>query len=455
MRSDNRQAVGARERGAFRRLIIGLAIAWLASCGGDSTVTTVTGAGSAGAKVGPVVSIAVPTGPNTTEIVVDSGPAAAFSLGVTNIPYVTVTVCSPGSADRCVTIDHVFLDTGSVGFRVLRTAVAPLSLPPIKTPADATSATPGGVAAECFPFVLGAVWGPLAQADLRIGGETASSLPIQIIDDAASPDYATPGDCMAAANGGLMNSVTALQANGVLGVGMIAYDCGVPCLTGTYVGGHALYYACPSAPAGCVPAAMPVDLQMQNPVAHFQVNNNGTLIALPPLPGLGASLAKGRLVFGIGTQANNQIPSAATMYLVDANPSSPSYLYVSTKVGAKTYPNSYIDSGSNALFFDDRTISTKCSSTTGTTAGWFCPSSVLQFSATLADAFGTTGQISFSLTSADLLFATANAAFADLGGSTGQSADSFVWGLPFFYGRTVYTSIWGQTLSPKGPWYAF
>jgi hypothetical protein len=27
--------------------------------------------------------------------------------------------------------------------------------------------------------------------------------------------------------------------------------------------------------------------------------------------------------------------------------------------------------------------------------------------------------------------------------------------LPFFYGRSVFTSIWQQTLSDKGPWWAF
>ena len=46
-------------------------------------------------------------------------------------------------------------------------------------------------------------------------------------------------------------------------------------------------------------------------------------------------------------------------------------------------------------------------------------------------------------------------ALASLGGSVGQGAKTFVWGLPFFYGRAVYTSIWGQALSATGPWYAF
>jgi hypothetical protein len=455
MKSDNDRTVAARWRTRVRRVAAVVALVLLTSCGGDSTVTTVTGAGNRGEKVGPVVSTDLPIGPNTTEIVVDSGPPSAFALGVTNIPYVTVTVCAPGSTDRCVTVDHVFLDTGSVGFRVLKSAVANLALPPINAPSNVANATTGGPASECFPFVLGAVWGPLAHADLRIAGEAATSLPIQIIDDSRTPTYAAPNDCVASSNGGLLNSVTVLQANGILGVGMIGYDCGVPCVSGNYAGGYALYYACSPALPGCVPTAMPVDLQIQNPVAHFQVNNNGTVIALPALPSLGASVAKGRLVFGIGTQANNQIPLTAAMYRVDSNPSSPNYLYVSTKLGAKSYANSYIDSGSNAYFFDDQTIPRTCASSAGTVAGWYCPASVLQLSAMISDVSGNTGQVNFSLSNADVLFVTANTAFANLGGSTNLASDSFVWGLPFFFGRSVYTSIWGQVLSSNGPWYAF
>ncbi|WP_372528485.1 DUF3443 family protein, partial [Piscinibacter sp.] len=228
-------------------------------------------------------------------MVVDTGPDSGFSLGAANIPYVTVTVCSPGSTTNCATVDHVFLDTGSIGFRVLKSALAQVALAPVNVPADAASSTPAGPAAECYPFVLGAVWGPLASADLHIAGETASSLPIQVIDDSTTPAYAAPSNCGSAANGGLLNSVGTLQANGILGVGMIRYDCGLICVTGDYSGGYTLYYACPSTPSSCVPAAIPVDLQMQNPVAYFPVNNNGTIITLPTLPELGAYVAKGRL----------------------------------------------------------------------------------------------------------------------------------------------------------------
>ncbi len=430
-------------------LVAPLLALWLAGCGGSSTETTVTGG------PGPV-SLDTPTGSNTTEIVVDTGPASGFSLGVANVPYVTVTVCAPGSATSCTTIDHVFLDTGSYGLRILKSKVASLALPGIAVPADAPTHTPAGRALECYPFVLGAVWGPLASADVRVGGESASSLPIQLIDDATPMSDAAPAACLAAANGGLQKSVSGLQANGILGVGMVAIDCGIGCRDGNYSSGYTLYYSCPG-PSGsaCTPAAIPLALQTQNPVAHFAVNNNGTMIVMPALPEVGATLVKGRLVFGIGTQTNNQIPPSAKMLFVDANPADPGYLYFPTTSGTTTYPDSYIDSGSNAYFFDDASLPKTCKSSSATGAGWYCPSVAQKRSATITDNFGATASVDYSVANADVLFQSSSVAFAGLAGSAGQGANAFVWGMPFFYGRTVFTSIWGQALSPNGPWNAF
>lgn len=430
----------------------------LASCGGggNSSVTTVTGGGLNGGTGGTIVTVDSPTGPNTTEVVVDSGPASGFSLGAANIPYVTVTVCEPGSALRCVTIDHVFLDTGSVGLRLLKSKVASLALPSVVVSADAASATPAGRALECYPFVLGAVWGPLASADVKIAGEIATSLPIQLIDDAAPMSDPAPAACIKAANGHLQNSVSSLQANGILGIGMVAYDCGLACSRGDYTSGYTLYYSCLEAPGStCTPAALPSAMQMQNPVAHFALDNNGTILSLPALPDLGAGTVKGRLVFGIGTQSNNQIPPGAKMLFVDANPASAHYLYFKTTSGATTYADSYIDSGSNALFFDDPMLPQGCQSSTASAAGWYCPPAVVRRTASITDAFGAIAPVDYSVANADALFSSSSIAFASLAGTAGQGAGTFVWGLPFFYGRSVFTSIWNQALSPNGPWNAF
>lgn len=436
----------------LRRALGAVALTALAACGGNSVETTIIGEG--------VVAVAdQPTGPNTTEIVVDTGPSSSFSLGAVNVPYVTVTVCEPGSTTACTTIDHVFVDTGSYGLRIFDRAVASLNLPAVDLPADAPSGTPAGPGAECYPFVLGAVWGSMARADLRIAGEMAPSLPIQLIASSGTTP-AAPADCVAAADGALMNSPSTLQANGILGIGMVRYDCGLTCVTGNYAGGHVLYYACPQ--GACVPAAVPVDLQLRNPIVSFVAdasgvaNDNGSIIVLPAVPETGATKVKGRLVFGIGTQSNNQLPASAKVHPIDTDPASASYLEFGTTVGAVTFPNSYIDSGSNALFFDDASISRACKSSTGTAdAGWYCPATPMRATATLTAADGSSGAVDFSIASADALFAAGNVAYANLGGTAGQGAATFVWGLPFFYGRTVFTSIWGQTLSAQGPWNAF
>jgi hypothetical protein len=439
-----------------RLALAGLLLASLAACGGSSTETRLVGGGLGGGTAAEA-HLDIPTGDNTTQIVVDAGPQGGFSFGAVNVPYVSVSVCAPGSATNCVAIDHVFLDTGSIGLRVFASTVARLGLPAVQVPADTATATPAGAAVECYPFVLGAVWGGVARADVRIAGELASGLPIQLIDDAGTPADAVPADCKAAANGQLMNTAAALQANGILGIGMLAYDCGQACVGGNYASGYTLYYACPAGSA-CSPAAIPAALQVQNPVTFFPVDNNGTIVALPALPPLGAQAITGRLVFGIGTRSNNQLPATPSIVFVDANPSDAAYLYFSTTVGATTYTDSYIDSGSNALFFDDASVSQTCQSNSGSASGtgaWYCPSSALQRTATLTDARGDTTSVAYTVASADALFNTSGIGFDDLGGTLAPGSRSFVWGLPFFYGRSVYTSIWGQTLSSAGPWNAF
>jgi hypothetical protein len=434
-------------------LLLTAAAVLLGSCGGENSSSTTVICRDPNVCVAQEVVQDTPTGTNTTEIVVDSGPTDAFALGVTNLPYVTVTVCAPGSTTQCATVDHVLLDTGSYGLRLLKSK-SPLGLPAVPV-AAAMDGTPAGNAAECYAFVLGAVWGPLATADVHVGGETAAGLSIQLIDDDATPAYATPQNCRDAAQGALLRSVASLQANGILGIGMVGVDCGVICLTNSYAGTYVVYYSCPPGGGACQPAGVPMASQVQNPVARFAVNNNGTMIAMPSLPELGAMVARGRLVFGIGTQSNNQLPPAATMYQVDNRPTSPDYLYVSFRVNARDYPQSFIDTGSNAMFFDDPMLSRACSVSSGQQGQWYCPTATWRQTATLTDFAGATGSFDLTVSSADTLFSTGASAFANLAGSAGQGAQSLSLGMPFFYGRKVFTSIWGQALSPNGPWYAF
>jgi hypothetical protein len=428
-----------------------LCAAWLlalAGCGGGSSSST----NYVGGQAAGTVAISEPSGDNTTEVLIDGGPSG-FGLPVANIAYVTVSVCAPGSATACTTIDHVMLDTGSYGLRLLRSKVAALNLPLLSLPADAARGTPAGTQAECYAFVLGALWGPMASADLHLGGETATSLPIQLIDDGAPAVPGATADCLAAANGSLLNNASQLQANGVLGIGGVGLDCGIACEAGDYAGAHIQYYVCPDGQAtNCQAAAVPAAAQAQNPIVHFAQDNNGSLLVLPAVPNLGAQVVKGRLVFGIGTQANNQINPQAAVLALGTDPAAAAYLSFGAQVGTTSYPESYIDSGANALFFDDASISL-CGGATGT--GWYCPTDILQRQATLSDAAGNSSAVAFEISNADLLFSSSSTAFNNLAGTAGQGSGVFAWGLPFFYGRSVYTAIWGQPLATNGPWIAF
>ena len=68
------------------------------------------------------------------------------------------------------------------------------------------------------------------------------------------------------------------------------------------------------------------------------------------------------------------------------------------------------------------------------------------------------GTVDFSVANADALFANeSDNAFDDLGGPTSASKSNyFDWGLPFFYGRNVFTAIEGMsTPGGAGPFWAY
>ena len=73
--------------------------------------------------------------------------------------------------------------------------------------------------------------------------------------------------------------------------------------------------------------------------------------------------------------------------------------------------------------------------------------------ATLRSTSGTTRDVNFAVSTSTTLFASGNNAFSNLAGPVGNYFD---WGLPFFYGRRVFTALEGRvTPAGKGPYYAF
>jgi hypothetical protein len=372
----------------------------------------------------PSVSNGTPTGSNVLSVVVNGGP----TNNALNQLFATVTICVPGSSN-CQTIGGVLVDTGSVGLRLLSSVVT-LSLP------QQTGAN-GAPLVECLPFVDGFTWGPVQGADVKMAGETASSIPIQLIGVDKFPTI--PSDC--SSNGSAEETLSDLNANGILGVGLFREDCGLGCaLTGS--SNPELYYVCPT-PASCTVTTVASANQVQNPVSHFAVNNNGVVVQLPAVAAGGAASLSGTLTFGIGTQVNNALGTAKVFTLDNRT-------NFVTVFNGQTYTSSFIDSGSNGIFFLDAATSglPECKNSTG----FYCPTVLTALTATQRGINGTSAAIGFNAGNVDRL----NATFSVLAEATGTNPGGFDWGLPFFYGRTVFVAIAGvSTPGGTGPYWAY
>jgi hypothetical protein len=395
------------------------------SCGGGGGGTLSGPGGTSGTGTTPAS--------NVVSVVVNGGPAQSV-----NTLFTTITVCVPGT-NTCQTIDGIQIDTGSYGLRLLA-PVLQLSL-------AVSTASGGGSLLECTPFLDGYSWGPIALVDLQVSGETASSVPVQLIGDSRYPTV--PSDCSSSAPTE-EDTVAAFGANGVLGIGPFAQDCGSTCV-GTVV--PAAYYAC-TTESSCTNTTVALASQVTNPITLFSVDNNGAIVSLPNVASGGAASLTGSLIFGIDTESNNQL-SGQTVLAVD-----PDTAYITTVFGGQTLSSSFIDSGSNGIYFNDSSIA-MCTDNGFT--DFYCPAATDSLSGTQqgqnADgtATGTSVSASFSVTNAETV-SQDDPDFTVLPGLAGTitGSSSFDWGLPFFYGRKIAVGIEGYTTSAgTGPYIAF
>jgi hypothetical protein len=387
------------------------------------------GCGGGGGEEGPVASPASSSAAG--QVIPGPGIAGANVLRVTldrgtdgsalNAPFVTVTVCQPGTS-TCVDVDHVLVDTGSSGLRLAASALPPAVALPLLT-------TGGAPVGQCAHFSSGFSWGAVRQADVRLGGEVAPGISIQVVDDPAAPFAAVPADCTATGR----NIGAGRGARGILGVGLFDRDCGTACEVST---APAVYFACGD--SGCTSARVPVAVQVRNPVAALPTDSNGVVLSLPAVPAGGAAGATGSLVLGVGTQANNQLGNA-TVYATDSQG------FFTTTYKGQAFPQSFLDSGSNGLFFSDPSLQ-QC-------GDFYCPGGTVALSATNTSATGVSGKVDFTIDSIDKLSGTV--AVANVGGDPGLPR-TFDWGLPFFLGRTVFVARAGAaTPAGPGPYWAY
>ena len=391
--------------------------------------------GCGGSTVSPSSGTSPAATLNVQAISVNTGPSSALGPNFNYVDgaFTSVTVCVPGSTTNCQTISGILVDTGSSGLRILSSALS-VSLPP-------QTNSGGNPVAECAAFTDGITWGPVETADVKIAGEQAGSLPIQVI---GSPTYPTiPADC--SSQGVPEDDLQSLGANGLLGIGQSIQDCGTDC---TASGGTPTYYTCPS--SGCTDTTESLTQQVQNPVASFATDNNGVIVELPKVPVASPqATVSGSLIFGIGTQSNNGL-GGATVFGTDA------FGDFNTTYNSTTY-QSYIDSGSNAIYFLDTSTTgiPVCSDVTF----WYCPSSaenILVQNTAQAGTNGATGPATFAVGNADTL--TSNGITAAVNGLAGPGSNmpSFDFGLPFFFGRNIYTAFEGRsTPGGTGPYSAY
>ncbi len=393
---------------------LGLAFAGLlAACGG--------GGGGGGGRVGSTPGVG---GTNVTLNVLPvtvngSLCAAATSAGYPNKPCVSVTICAPGSTTACQTVDDVLLDTGSYGLRVFKQALGGVALQQI-------SAGTGSLA-TCVQFAdQTSDWGPVQLADVVLAGEPAVEVPIHVLDATFST---APSSCPGPEAG-----PAAAGFNGILGVGVFREDCGRSCASNAQNG---LYFSCTA--SGCTGAQAPLPDQVQNPVAHLPQDNNGLIVDLPAVGAGGAASLQGSVLLGIGTRSNNT-PAGVTVFPVD--PSTGSF---TTTVGGTTLASSFLDTGSNGLFFAPPTPSAlpPCQAPN---ASWYCPPATVDLAATNqpSGAGAPTAAVSFQIANFDALLSSGNSVFDDLGGASLPSA-GFDWGMPFHEGRRVVIGLEGMT----------
>lgn len=405
-------------------------------------VPTPTATGPTPTPTATLTRTATPTGTATPTPTATPSPAPganALPFSVTagpfddaNMPLASITVCATGTKN-CTPVNNVLIDTGSFGLRIFGSQLTGLGIAP--------NTNGGSEIGECAFFGAGSTWGAVSTVDVQIAGEPKITIPIQVMDDinAFAP---APRDCVM--GGPLESSPNQTGFNGLMGVGQNSSDVI-----------FTEYFDCSSQDCSLLNNGPPSEDIVPNPVSSLPVDNNGIVVSLHSIPAGGQETVNGMLFFGIGTQSDNQ-PGSVKTYREYSNLNSNDYLDIDTVYKGVT-AGGFFDTGSAIYFFNDSSIS-QCSEASGL-FGLYCPADTLSKSATNKSVTGSVSSVvTFEISNANNLLNSNNAAFDDLGATFdgGNTFDGFDWGLPFFFGRTVYLAIDGSPSSlGKGPYTAY
>ncbi len=410
---------------------LGLCVAGCGGGGSDASSSAATNSsnGTNASTNSPVTSSsnvlaadasAVPTAVNSTNAI----PVTVSATGIPNQPMVSVTVCgnNTSATGNCTTIPNVLVDTGSYGLRLFRSVIPDATFNTFATVNDTASGLP---LAECAVFVSAYGWGTVHQADVKLGGEIATKVPIHVMADPALT-ASVPSACV---TGTELTSPAALGANGILGIGVNVQDCGTGCVATPQ---DQFYYT----NAGQVTTAT-LAQQVTNPASMLTQDNNGVILEMAQVADSGSTTATGTLVFGVDTQSNNALNGAGATLIPTVSGGN----FTANYNGTTLLNGAFLDSGSTALFFGDPTIPHASSSE----SSLYIPTATVGRSATLF-ASNSTVSVGFNIANGLTLSASGNSAFNDIGAFSSGTLD---FGLPFFYGRHVYYGFAGKT-SPGG-----
>lgn len=366
------------------------------------------------------------------------------SQGSPNVPMVSAIICIPGTAN-CTLIDNLLLDSGSQGLRVYASALPS---------GFYSSLTKSGIG-ECILFAGNNImWGQTSPVTVELGQEMSSTVYMQIVDQ-------TFGDSGTAC---MNNSVQVLQGegqydannppffdpgtsyNGIVGVNYIVPDCGASC-AGSSNSNNGIYYSCSG--GTCSSTAVAIAQQVSNPVASMPYDNNGITIVLPQVTAFESTAVSGMAYLGVGTQSNNMPTGSEKVFTASTDLSNSCYSSFRTTWNGST-TCAYMDTGSSCYFFPNSTSNAIAVDS----GGDYNPSSPLTLTATMIGMNGVSLTENFVVASPDA--AQSGTVVIPYWGVEEASSQPFDWGLPFFFGKTVFVGNQNATTAiGAGPYYAY
>jgi hypothetical protein len=348
-----------------------------------------------------------------------------------NQPVIDIKICKSGTANSasptCITISNILVDTGSYGLRISSSAISNAAL--LSTPVIAPNSS--NQVMECAQFGSGYIWGGIYKVDLQLGSSfalTASNLNIQVGDSTTNGS----SNCSQSA-GSDLSIRNNLGANGIIGIGALLQDTS-----------SATYYSCTTS-GSCATLTPDTSNGLFNPISQLSYGsgtyNNGYVVDFSGTSTTTPSgSTQGVLTYGINTFTNNQPASSAQVIKLNSS------LEFTTTYNSSRL-TSIVDTGSNALFFN-----TSAMSACQTDNAFYCGSLTNQ-TAILSDYRQNSISITFNVSSYD----PSKQVQPQLGGSTGSFGLGFDWGLPFFFGKTIYFGIQEQSnsLNQTAPFFMF